>query len=108
MNNVAANVVSGNQPIRAKLMLKAQIPLVNVRLFQIPGKHGINSVQGERAVLIERDREGISSGHACPRIIEGRAVHQNACALRRRVPLSSILVHVWEIEKDSVGRTEDG
>src|SRR2546425_29627 len=42
MNDAAADVVSGNQPIHPKLALKAQVPLVDVRLFQIEGKHGVN------------------------------------------------------------------
>ena len=108
VNNVAADVISGNQPIRPKLVLNAQIPLVDVRLLQIERKHGVNPGQWKRAVFVQGNRVGISARKARPRIVERRTVHDNACALRGRVPLPSILVQVREIEKDSVGRSNDG
>src|SRR5262249_18589496 len=108
MNNVVADIVSGNEPIRPELMLNTEIPLVEVWLFQVEGEYRVNASQGERAVLIESNRERISTGLARPWIIERRAVYHNAGALRRRVTFPPILVQVREIEKDSVSRPNDG
>src|ERR1051326_618087 len=88
-------------------MLHAEIPLVDIGVFSIEGENGINGIQWEWAVLIESDRERIPS-HVRPRIIEGRTVHNDTCSFGRCVPLPAILVHMREIEKDPIGRPNDG
>ena len=50
------------------------------------------------------DRERISTGKTRPRIVKRRAVHDNLRAFGRRVATTAVLVQVWRIVKDSIGR----
>src|SRR5206468_4938283 len=64
VNDVAANVISGDQPVRSNLLLNAQIPLIDIGLFYIPWKDRIHARQRKWAVLVQGDRVRITTGKA--------------------------------------------
>src|SRR5207249_9985820 len=44
VNNVASDVICGNEPVLPELFLNAQIPLIDVGLFEIKREHGVYAV----------------------------------------------------------------
>src|SRR5262245_17391725 len=106
VNGVVADVICSDEPILSELLLQTQIPLIDVGLFHVERKDGVNAVQWKGTVFVQGNRVGISTGKARPRIIEGRTIHDSLCAFRRGVPFSAVLVQMRNIEKDPIGCTE--
>ena len=99
VNDIAAHVVSSDKPIHSKLLLKTQIPLIDVRFFHVPWKDGVTAGQWKRRILIQRNRERISTRLARPWIVKRCAVHHNLRAFGRCVAAAAILMQVRRIKK---------
>ena len=71
VNDVASEIVRGEQPVGSNLPLETKVPLIDIRHMEVPRNRDIGPKTGKRDVGAERNRERISPGITPPRIVEG-------------------------------------
>src|SRR6266699_2707330 len=87
MDRVIPDIVGGEQPVRSQLLLKAEIPLFEIRRLDVERNGRICATRGKDKVLADGHREWISARVALPRVLETahRIVDRNRFAPGRLV-----------------------
>src|SRR5205085_9451266 len=96
VNDAAADIIAGDEPIHSDLSLEAEIPLIDVGCFRILRDDGVDTCGREYDVFINGYRKRIPSGIALPRIVETacRVCKLNQAASRRRALYSANALEV--------------
>src|ERR1019366_2547522 len=83
MEHIVADIASGDQPVRAKLSLDAQIPFVYFSRLPAKCLADKSTSQGELNILVQRNREGISARVARPWIRQIYIIQAEVVTKRR-------------------------
>src|SRR5881296_455647 len=110
VNDAAADIIPGDEPIHSNLFLDAQVPLVDVGRFRILRDNRVGARRWEYHVFAENNRDRISAGISLPRIVKTpkRIRKLNQAASWGRVADSTNTLEVRVVKKHAVSRTNHG